>query len=267
MEDLRVHMDDAVPHLAWITLDRPDARNAWSDPMLRSFVAAIDQLEADDDVRCVALTGEGRSFSAGGDLKAMRDKSGMFEGDPVTLRSRYTRGIQSIPRRLSRFDKPLIAAVNGAAIGAGLDLACMCDIRVAVRGAKMGSTFVKVGLIPGDGGAWLLSRTIGYPAAMDLVLTGRVVDADEGLRLGLVHEVCEADVLVPAVRRRASQILANSPLAVRLAKSAMQRSWDLPMDVALELAATYQGVVQNTDDHLEGVNAILDKRDPSFTGS
>ncbi|MED5371142.1 MAG: enoyl-CoA hydratase-related protein [Myxococcota bacterium] len=263
---VRFEADAELPHLWWLTLDRPEARNAWSDEMLAAFLAAIDQAEADDEVRCVALTGAGRAFSAGGDLKAMRDKAGMFEGGPVTLRSRYTRGIQSIPRRLARFDKPLIAAVNGAAIGAGLDLACMCDIRVAVNSAKMGSTFVKVGLIPGDGGAWLLSRTIGYPQAMDMILSGRVITAEEGLKMGLVHEVCERDVLEPAVRRRASEILANSPLAVRLAKSAMQRSWDLPMDTALELAATYQGVVQNTDDHLEGVSAILEKRDPEFKG-
>lgn len=234
--------------------------------MLADFVATIDRAEEDDRVRCVAITGAGSAFSAGGDLKAMRDKSGMFAGDPVALRNRYTRGIQSIPRRMARFDKPVIAAINGAAIGAGLDLTCMCDIRIAVNSAKLGSTFVKVGLIPGDGGAWLLSRTIGYPKAMDLILTGRILTADQALELGLVHEVVERDVLAPAVRRRAREILANSPLAVRLAKSAMQRSWFEPLDTALELAATYQGIVQNTEDHLEGVNAILEKRDPDFKG-
>jgi len=263
---IRFEPDEQLPHLWWLTLDRPKARNAWSDEMLAAFVATIDSAEANDDVRCLAITGAGSAFSAGGDLKAMRDKSGMFAGDPVTLRNRYIRGIQSIPRRMARFDKPVIAAINGAAIGAGLDLTCMCDIRLAVNSAKLGSTFVKVGLIPGDGGAWLLSRTIGYPKAMDLILTGRILTADQALELGLVHEVVERDVLAPAVRRRASEILANSPLAVRLAKSAMQRSWFEPLDTALELAATYQGIVQNTEDHLEGVNAILEKREPDFKG-
>ena len=263
---IRFEPDEQLPHLWWLTLDRPKARNAWSDEMLAAFVATIDSAEANDDVRCLAITGAGSAFSAGGDLKAMRDKSGMSAGDPVTLRNRYIRGIQSIPRRMARFDKPVIAAINGAAIGAGLDLTCMCDIRLAVNSAKLGSTFVKVGLIPGDGGAWLLSRTIGYPKAMDLILTGRILTADQALELGLVHEVVERDVLAPAVRRRASEILANSPLAVRLAKSAMQRSWFEPLDTALELAATYQGIVQNTEDHLEGVNAILEKREPDFKG-
>ncbi len=263
---IRFHADEQLPHLWWLTLDRPQARNAWSDEMLTAFVATLDRAEEDDQVRCVAITGAGSAFSAGGDLKAMRDKSGMFAGDPVALRNRYTRGIQSIPRRMARFDKPVIAAINGAAIGAGLDLTCMCDIRVAVNSAKLGSTFVKVGLIPGDGGAWLLSRTIGYPKAMDLILTGRILTAEQALELGLVHEVVERDVLAPAVRRRANEILANSPLAVRLAKAAMQRSWFEPLDTALELAATYQGIVQNTEDHLEGVNAILDKRQPEFKG-
>ena len=263
---IRFEPDEQLPHLWWLTLDRPKARNAWSDEMLAAFVATIDSAEANDDVRCLAITGAGSAFSAGGDLKAMRDKSGMFAGDPVTLRNRYIRGIQSIPRRMARFDKPVIAAINGAAIGAGLDLTCMCDIRLAVNSAKLGSTFVKVGLIPGDGGAWLLSRTIGYPKAMDLILTGRILTADQALELGLLHEVVERDVLAPAVRRRASEILANSPLAVRLAKSAMQRSWFEPLDTALELAATYQGIVQNTEDHLEGVNAILEKREPDFKG-
>ena len=263
---IRFEPDEQLPHLWWLTLDRPKARNAWSDEMLAAFVATIDSAEANDDVRCLAITGAGSAFSAGGDLKAMRDKSGMFAGDPVTLRNRYIRGIQSIPRRMARFDKPVIAAINGAAIGAGLDLTCMCDIRLAVNSAKLGSTFVKVGLIPGDGGAWLLSRTIGYPKAMDLILTGRILTADQALELGLVHEVVERDVLAPAVRRRASEILANSPLAVRLAKSAMQRSWFEPLDTAMELAATYQGIVQNTEDHLEGVNAILEKREPDFKG-
>ena len=263
---IRFEPDEQLPHLWWLTLDRPKARNAWSDEMLAAFVATIDSAEANDDVRCLAITGAGSAFSAGGDLKAMRDKSGMFAGDPVTLRNRYIRGIQSIPRRMARFDKPVIAAINGAAIGSGLDLTCMCDIRLAVNSAKLGSTFVKVGLIPGDGGAWLLSRTIGYPKAMDLILTGRILTADQALELGLVHEVVERDVLAPAVRRRASEILANSPLAVRLAKSAMQRSWFEPLDTALELAATYQGIVQNTEDHLEGVNAILEKREPDFKG-
>lgn len=263
---VHVETDPTLPSLRWLRLDRPGYRNAWSDQMLIAFQAALDAAEADDRVRVVAVTGTGRAFSAGGDLKAMRDRAGMFAGDPVQLRSRYTRGIQAIPRRLARFDKPVIAAINGAAIGAGLDLACMCDLRICARGARLGSTFVKVGLVPGDGGAALLARTVGYPKALELVLTGRVIDADEARAIGLVNQVVDPEELVAATRTLAAEIAQNAPLAVRLTKSAAARSWGLPLDVALELAATYQGIVQNGDDHLEGVNAILEKRSPDFSG-
>lgn len=263
---LRTHDDPQVAHLRWIVLDRPDARNAWSDEMLAAFVDAIDDADADPAVRVVALTGAGTAFSAGGDLKAMRDRAGMFAGDTMALRGRYRRGIQGIPRRLARFDKPLIAAVNGAAIGAGLDLACMCDLRVASERAKFGSTFVKVGLVPGDGGAALLQRVVGMPAALDLVLTARVIRTDEAQRIGLVHRVVAPEALEDAVRELAAAIAANPPLAVQLTKSAVYRSQHLSLEDALELASTYQGIVQRTADHDEGVAAILEKRTPRFEG-
>ncbi len=253
-------------HLVTLTLDRPDARNAWSEDMLDAFTQALDRAQLDDDVRVVILTGAGQAFSAGGDLKLMLEHQGMFEGDAARLRARYLEGIHRAPRRLSRFDKPLIAAINGPAIGAGLDLACMCDLRVAADSASFGSTFVKVGLIPGDGGAYLLARTIGFPRALDLILTGRLIDAHEALRIGLVHDVVPRDQVLHAAQERARAIAANAPLAVRYAKSAAYQSWDLPLDAALHLAASYQGVVQNSQDHDEGVRAILEKRPPRFTG-
>lgn len=265
--DLIVAPDPEVEGLTWITLDRPDARNAYSDAMVASLVDAFDTLEADASVRCVALTGAGKAFSAGGDLKAMRDHRGMFEGDAVGLRDRYLRGIHRIPRRLARFDKPVVAAINGPAIGAGLDLACMCDLRVAVRSARLGSTFVKVGLVPGDGGAYFLARTIGFPNALEMVLTGRLVQGDEALRLGLVHQVVDdADALTAAVRERAAVLCALPPIALQLTKSAAYRSHDLPLHAALDIAAAYQGVAQNTADHDEAVAAFLEKRPPTFSG-
>ena len=268
MSDVRIEVDEQVEGLTWLVLDRPEARNAYSEAMVHELVEALDVLEADRGVRCVALTGEGKAVSAGGDLKAMRDHTGMFEGDAVGLRDRYLRGIHRIPRRFARFDKPVIAAVNGAAVGAGLDLACMCDLRIATEGAKMGSTFVKVGLIPGDGGAYLLARTIGFPRALELILSARLVQGEEALRMGLVHElVADADALRDAVRARARGLCGLPPLALRLAKSAAYRSFDLPLHAALDIAASYQGVAQNTADHDEAVAAFLDKRAPSFRGS
>lgn len=263
LQDLRYERED---HLAIITLDRPDARNAYSEVMVESLVRALDAAEADDEVRCIVLTGAGRSFHAGGDLKRMRDSKGMFEGGPVALRRQYIEGIQRIPRRLAACDKPIVAAINGAAIGAGLDLACMCDVRVAAKEAKLGSTFVKVGLVPGDGGAYFLARTIGFSRALEMVLTGRIVLADEALAMGLVHAVVERDAVLDEAKSRARMIAANAPLAVRLTKRAAYRSWDLDIDTALELAASFQGMVQNTEDHKEAVDAILGKRAPNFSG-
>lgn len=263
LQDLRYELDG---ELAILTLDRPDARNAYSDAMVASLVTALDHAEADDGVRGIVLTGAGPSFHAGGDLKLMREASGMFEGGPVALRRQYIEGIQRVPRRLAACDKPVVAALNGPAIGAGLDLACMCDIRIAARGVKLGSTFVKVGLVPGDGGAYFLARTIGFARALELVLTGRLVDTDEALAIGLVHAVVEPEALLSEAKARARLIAANAPLAVRLTKRAAYRSFDLDMDTALELAASFQGMVQNTADHREAVDAILGKRPPSFQG-
>lgn len=253
--------------VAIITLDREDARNAYSDEMITGIERAFDAAEADDEIRAVILTGAGRAFSAGGDLKAMRDKSGMFTGGPSELRRRYQKGIHRVPRRIMDFEKPLIAAMNGAAIGAGLDLACMCDIRVAVSGAKLGSTFVKVGLVPGDGGAYFLARVVGFPRALEMVLTGRVISAEEGLAMGLVHQVVDAEGLMEAAMNYAQTIAANAPVAVRLTKKAAYRSWDADPDTALELASSYQGIAQNTEDHAEAVRAMLERRDPVFSGS
>lgn len=251
-------------HVATITLDRESARNAYSLEMIASLERAFDAAQQDDEVRCVILTGAGKAFSAGGDVKAMVDKTGMFAGEPFELRNRYLDGIHRVPRRIARFDKPLIAAINGAAIGAGLDLTCMCDIRIAANNAQFGSTFVKLGIVPGDGGAYLVSRVVGFPRALELMLTGRILDAEEARRIGLVHELAEPDTLLLAAQKKAELIAANAPLAVRLTKMATYQAQDMTLEQALLTAATYQGIVQNSRDHFEGVKAMLEKRPAKF---
>ena len=236
----RLHQDTELPHLWWLTLDRTDFRNAWSDEMLRSPRRAR-RSGGRPACRVLAITGAGTAFSAGGDLKAMRDRRACSRGRDG-LRERYHAGIQGIPRHLARFSKPVIAAINGAAIGAGLDLTCMCDIRIAVDRAKFGSTFVRLGLVPGDGGAALLMRVVGYSMATELVLTGRIIDAAEARRIGLVTHVVPSEELHDRVRTVAGEIAANAPVAVRLAKAALVHSHNQPIHLALELAATYQGI-------------------------
>lgn len=244
-------------HIATITLNRPEARNAWSDAMIDLMHDALDTCEADDAIRAVILTGAGKAFCAGGDLNAMLEREGMFSGDTVALRRRYVTGLQSITRRFDQFDKPILAAINGPAIGAGLDLALMCDVRVASERAVFGSTFARVGLIPGDGGAYLLTRAVGFSKAVELVLTARVFDAAEAHTLGITHHTVAPDDVLAHTHKLADQIAALPPGAVRSAKTALYRSYNQGLDVALHLTAALQSTVQHTDEHIEAVQAML----------
>lgn len=255
MSDILYDTDDTV---ATITLNRPDARNAYSESMVAELVETLDRAEADDEVRVVIVTGAGKAFCAGGDLKAMRDKSGMFAGDSVELRDNYRHGIQTIPRRFDNFEKPTIAAINGPAIGAGLGLALMCDIRVSSGRAKFGSTFARVGLIPGDGGAYFLTRVVGFARALELILTARVIDADEALEIDLVHQVVDDEEVMDEARETADRIASLPPKAVRTAKAALYRSVDRDLEGSLQITAALQSLVQQTDEHDRAVESLLE---------
>ena len=244
-------------NIAQITLNRPEARNAYSDEMVAELVASLDRAEADENVRALIITGAGRSFCAGGDLKAMRDRTGMFGGDPIELRRKYLQGIQTIPRRFDSFEKPTIAAINGAAIGAGLGLALACDIRVSSEGAKFGSTFARVGVIPGDGGAYLLNRVVGFARALEMILTARVIDADEALKIDLVHHVVPQEQVLERAGQIAGEIAALPPKAVQTAKTALYRSVDRDLETALQITAALQGLIQRTDEHRQAVDDLL----------
>lgn len=257
-QDLLVSRKGAV---ATLTLNRPAARNAYSEAMIRDFCAALDELGNDDQIRVVALRGAGSSFCAGGDLKAMRDRSGMFAGNPLELRQRYHAGIQGMSRRIATFEKPLVAVVQGPAIGAGLDLACMCDIRLASKSARFGSTFVKVGLIPGDGGALFLSRVIGFPRALEMILSARILDAQEAKEIGLVHQLCEDDQLDELAERYLLALAENPPGAVQMAKRlCYQSAPDRDIEGALLHAAAVQAMVQHHPDHEKAVLKLLNRK-------
>lgn len=255
-EEILYEKDGAI---ATITLNRPDARNAWSVAMLPQMHAALEEAMSDKDVRALILTGAGKSFCAGGDLKSMRDRTGMFEGDTIELRRKYERGLQDITRAFERFEKPVIAAINGAAIGAGLDLALMCDVRIGSARAKFGSTFASVGLIPGDGGAFLLTRAVGFSRAVELILTARVFDAEEALSMGLLHARVEPDEVLAIAKERAEQIAALPAPAVQMAKVALYRTYTHDAESALQLTAALQSLVQHTKEHSDAVEAMLAK--------
>jgi len=170
-------------HVAILTLNRPESLNALGAPGDGDAVAATcEEVNADQEVRCVVLTGAGRAFSAGGDVKAMKAREGAFAGSGVAIRDGYRRNIHRIVRSIYGLEVPAIAAVNGAAIGLGCDVACMADIRICADNARFGVTFLKVGLVPGDGGAWLLPRTIGMSRAAEMLFTGDVIDAQTAQR-------------------------------------------------------------------------------------
>lgn len=245
--------------VATITLNRPDARNAWSETMVPLMIEMLDRAEQDPNVRVVILTGAGKSFCAGGDLRAMQNRSGMFEGDTVGLRQKYMRGLQNVTRRMDFFEKPIIAAINGAAVGAGLDLALMCDIRVASERAKMGSTFAAVGLIPGDGGAYLLTRVVGFARAVELILTARLVAGEEALSLNLIHEIVTPEDVLTRAQAIAAMISRHPAPALKMAKAALYRTYHQDLETALQLTAAFQSITQHTDDHIEAVERMLEK--------
>lgn len=247
-----------------LTLNEPATRNALSESIVEALVAAVDRINADMSVGCVIITGAGDGFSSGGNVKNMRDRVGLFGGIPAEARRGYLYGIQRIPMAMYALEAPVIAAVNGAAVGAGCDLATMCDIRIANRKAQFAESFLRVGLVSGDGGAWFLPRVVGMSKATEMTLTGDFLDADEALACGLVSRVVDDDELMPTVRKLAEKIARQPVHSQRLNKRLLRESQQVPLHTALELAAAMQAMAQHTHDQHEAVLAFLEKRRPEF---
>ena len=258
---------EVADRIARLTLDRDDVRNELTGTGLAGEITAVARwVNEEPEVSVLLITGSGRAFSAGGNIKDMRAREGAFAGDVHEVQDTYRRGIQQMTLAMHAVEVPAIAAVNGAAIGAGLDLACMCDIRIAASGAKLGETFVNLGVIPGDGGAWFLQRLVGYEAAALLTFTGRVIDAEEALRIGLVTEVVSPDLLLQRAGALAAEIAAKPPRAIRLTKRLLKSARQMELAEVLELSALFQGMSHASADHLEAVDAFLEKRAPSYSG-
>ncbi|PKO63039.1 MAG: enoyl-CoA hydratase [Betaproteobacteria bacterium HGW-Betaproteobacteria-18] len=250
-----------------VRMDSPETRNALTDPtQMQEFVDLTKRVREDRSIKVVVLSGNGPAFCAGGNVKDMRDRGGIFGGSPYELRDNYRNGIQRIPLCLYDLDVPVIAAMNGPAIGAGLDLACMCDVRVAADTARFAESFVKLGIVPGDGGAWFLPRIIGMPKASLMALTGDAIDASTALAWGLVTEVVRADDLDDAAMSIARRMAVNPSHGLRLTKRLLREGQHMRLDSLLELSAAYQPLAHHTEDHMEAVAAFLEKRTPEFTG-
>jgi len=252
--------------IATITLNRPDARNALSEEVIGALVATLEAADADPGIDCVILTGAGLSFCAGGNIKQIKALTSEHHMTPMQLENWYRTQIQRIPVTMDRLSVPVIAAVRGHAIGAGCDLASMADIRIAADDAVFAESFLRVGIIPGDGGAWLLPRIIGMARASQMMLTGEFIDAAKAERYGLVSEVVPVDALMTRAMELARMVAQFPPSAIRKTKRLLKDARDVSLVEHLDQAAIWQGVLQQMDDHREAIDAILEKRAPQFEG-
>ncbi len=256
MKDLKVKNEGP---LCSISLNRPEAHNAISSDMVNSIVDALQNADKNVATKVVLLNAQGPTFCAGGDIKDMLEKKGMFKGETPELRMNYKCGIQRIPLAIENFSKPIIAVIDGPAIGAGCDLACMADLRIGSEKAEFCETFAKLALVPGDGGTYFLSRLIGHPRAMEMLLTNRTVKGEEALQWGLLNRLVKSNELKATAHKLALQIATLPGLAVQFTKEALKRSRHNQLPEHLDLLATYQSITQRTPEHFEALKNLARK--------
>jgi enoyl-CoA hydratase/carnithine racemase len=258
---------EIADHIATMTLNRPEIRNSISGKeMIDAIVGTVEMINGDPGIRCAILTGAGSAFCAGGNIKLIAAaKDHIDPSHPARIRLGYRTGIQRIPTAFEALEVPIIA-VNGPAIGAGCDMTCMCDIRIAGTSARFAESFIRLGLIPGDGGAWLLPRVVGYSTACELAFTGETIDAEEALRIGLVSRVVPDGELLATARKLAGRIAANPPYALRMTKRLLRDGRHVKLDTALDMAASMQSLAHATKDHRRAIDAFVAKQTAVYTG-
>lgn len=260
-EDLQYQVTDRV---AWIRLNRPEMKNAFTLEMIDAWAARLDEAGRDPGVGAIVVTGNGGSFCSGVDLAVIEDLQ--KRGDANAWKSLLWDRIHRIAFTLERLDKPVIAAMAGTAVGAGLDMGLMCDMRFAARSATFCEGYIRIGAVPGDGGCYFLPRLVGRAKALELFLSGEFIDAAEAHRIGLVNRVYEDDALEAETQRFAQKVVAHSPLALKLIKRAVYQSAEAPLRMSLDMISSHMGVVQTTEDAQEAFNAFREKRKPVFKG-
>ncbi|MCV7282412.1 enoyl-CoA hydratase [Mycolicibacterium flavescens] len=262
MDDLLWSVRDGI---GTITLNRPDSRNAFTMAMIREWERLLRDARADDDVRVIVLTGAGdKAFCSGVDLSEISNANPDLT--PLQRKSQLHDEIHRVALALEDLDKPVIASINGVAVGAGLDMALMCDMRVMSTSARVSEGYVKVGLTPGDGGAYYLPRIVGTAKALELLLTGDFLDAEEALRIGLVNRIAPPESLAAETERLARAIADHPPVTVRMIKRATYQSANTDLRTALDLISSHFAVVAATEDAAEALNAMKDKRTPQYRG-
>lgn len=254
--------------IAILKMDRQESMNAiGTHEDCQNIISTFERLNDNRGISCVILTGTGKAFSAGGNLKGMKDRTGIgVLEQPDSTRRNYRDGVQAVIRAMMDCEIPMIAAINGHAIGLGCDLACTADIRIAAESAKFACSFIKVGLIPGDGGAWLMQKVLGYPKAAELFLTGDTFNAQDAKEFGLVNDVVPDAELLDRAIAMAERITCNPPRALRLTKRLLREAQHSRLSDILELSSAYQAIIHETADNKEAINAFLAKRKPKFTG-
>ena len=246
--------------VATITINRPEALNAFSAEVVSEILQAIEDVKADESVRVVVLTGAGeRAFSAGADIKAMKGMNALKARELSQMGERLCSALENL-------EKPVIAAINGYALGGGLEVAMACDIRLASENARMGQTEINIGLIPGWGGTQRLTRLIGATKAKELIFTGKMIDAKTAEQLGLVNMVVPQDKFRETVRQFALELAQKAPVALKVAKALINKGAEISLDAAVALEREGFGVVASTEDLQEGVSAFIEKRKPVFKG-
>jgi enoyl-CoA hydratase/carnithine racemase len=259
MSDLLYEVKDKI---ATITLNRPDKLNAFTGPMLDAWVTGLAEAQADPSVNVVVVTGAGRAFCSGGDVGRMG------EGTPSALDQKNTlyEGVHRVPRQLEAMDKPVIAMVNGLAVGAGMGMCLMCDVRIASTEARFSTGYVRVGLVPGDGDTFFLPRLVGPARALELLWTADFIEAPRALELGIVNRVVPPGELTEATYAFARQIADGPQIPIRMIKRLVYQSLRLDLRTHLDLVSSHMSIVRQTADHQEGVAAFKDKRAPKFQG-
>lgn len=252
---------DVKDKVATLTFNRDDVRNALTGTnLIDDIIDTLDWVEHSDDANVLVITGAGKGFSSGGNVKDMHERTGMFSGNVEDIAAAYKATIQRIPLKFAEISFPVIAAINGAAVGAGFDLTGMCDIRLASTHAKFGENFVNIGLIPGDGGAYFLQRVVGYQRAAELTFTGRLFDAEEAKAIGYVLDVLAPDQLLNEAHELAKEIAAKPRYQVRQAKLLMRKAQFMPLSDFLDHTAIVQGTCHHTEAHKQAVEAFVKKR-------
>ncbi len=275
-QDILYHKENRI---ATLTLNRPDNFNAFSEDMLKGWAHYLAEGQNDPEVRVIVVTGAGKAFCAGGDVKSMAKGQGFIHQDneqagnkeideqtPLETKNSLWKLVHRVPLTLEDVEKPVIASINGAAMGAGLDMALWCDLRLAAEDAPMGETYINLGLVPGDGGAFLLPRLVGLSRALELLLTGKRFTGREAEVMGLVNRAVPGEELERATYELAGQLAAQPPFALQAIKRAVYQGLKSSARDHLDYISSQMALAAGTEDHAEGLNAMLEKKTPSYKG-